>query len=223
MKPSSNHSSYDSYSRFAGDANQALTLGRLKALLRSCTPQNPQEKEDLQVMLQACELHPDVLSRSCEDGHFTASAWICDREHKRVLLVYHRIFDSWAWTGGHADGDPDLLRVALREAEEETGLREFRVLNTDVLSGGKGDEKPPISLEILKVKAHRRRGLFVPAHLHYNLTWLLEADATTPLRIKEDENSGVAWFLLDEVCAHCSEPQMQPIYAKLNARLRALS
>lgn len=222
MKPSSNHSSYDSYSRFAGDANQALTLERLKALLRSCTPQNPQEKEDLQVMLQACELHPDVLSRSCEDGHFTASAWICDREHKRVLLVYHRIFDSWAWTGGHADGDPDLLRVALREAEEETGLREFRVLNTDVLSGGKGDEKPPISLEILKVKAHRRRGLFVPAHLHYNLTWLLEADATTPLRIKEDENSGVAWFLLDEVCAHCSEPQMQPIYAKLNARLRAL-
>lgn len=223
MKPSSNHSSYDSYSRFAGDANQALTLERLKALLRSCTPQNPQEKEDLQVMLQACELHPDVLSRSCEDGHFTASAWICDREHKRVLLVYHRIFDSWAWTGGHADGDPDLLRVALREAEEETGLREFRVLNTDVLSGGKGDEKPPISLEILKVKAHRRRGLFVPAHLHYNLTWLLEADATTPLRIKEDENSGVAWFLLDEVCAHCSEPQMQHIYAKLNARLRALS
>ena len=223
MKPSSNHSSYDSYSRFAGDANQALTLERLKALLRSCTPQNPQEKEDLQVMLQACELHPDVLSRSCEDGHFTASAWICDREHKRVLLVYHRIFDSWAWTGGHADGDPDLLRVALREAEEETGLREFRVLNTDVLSGGKGDEKPPISLEILKVKAHRRRGLFVPAHLHYNLTWLLEADATTPLRIKEDENSGVAWFLLDEVCAHCSEPQMQPMYAKLNARLRALS
>lgn len=220
MKPSSNHSSYDSYSRFAGDANQALTLERLKALLRSCTPQNPQEKEDLQVMLQACELHPDVLSRSCEDGHFTASAWICDREHKRVLLVYHRIFDSWAWTGGHADGDPDLLRVALREAEEETGLRKFQLLNTDVLSG---DEKPPISLEILKVKAHRRRGLFVPAHLHYNLTWLLEADATTPLRIKEDENSGVAWFLLDEVCAHCSEPQMQPIYAKLNARLRALS
>lgn len=220
MKPSSNHSSYDSYSRFAGDANQALTLERLKALLRSCTPQNPQEKEDLQVMLQACELHPDVLSRSCEDGHFTASAWICDREHKRFLLVYHRIFDSWAWTGGHADGDPDLLRVALREAEEETGLREFQLLNTDVLSG---DEKPPISLEILKVKAHRRRGLFVPAHLHYNLTWLLEADATTPLRIKEDENSGVAWFLLDEVCAHCSEPQMQPIYAKLNARLRALS
>ena len=223
MKPSSNHSSYDSYSLFAGSIHEAQKLERLKALLRSCTPQNPQEKEDLQVMLQACELHPDVLSRSCEDGHFTASAWICDREHKRVLLVYHRIFDSWAWTGGHADGDPDLLRVALREAEEETGLREFRVLNTDVLSGGKGDEKPPISLEILKVKAHRRRGLFVPAHLHYNLTWLLEADATTPLRIKEDENSGVAWFLLDEVCAHCSEPQMQPIYAKLNARLRAVS
>ncbi len=223
MKPSSNHSSYDSYSLSLGDAHEAHEFERLKALLRSCSPQNPREKEDLQVMLRACELHPDVLCRSCADGHFTASAWICDREHKKVLLVYHRIFDSWAWTGGHADGDPDLLRVALREAEEETGLRDFRVLNTDVLSGGKGDEKPPISLEILKVKAHRQRGLFVPAHLHYNLTWLLEADATTPLRIKEDENSGVAWFLLDEVCAHCSEPQMQPIYAKLNARLRALS
>lgn len=219
MKPSSNHSSYDSYFLSLGDAHEAHEFERLKALLRSCSPQNPREKEDLQVMLRACELHPDILCRSCADGHFTASAWICDREHKKVLLVYHRIFDSWAWTGGHADGDPDLLRVALREAEEETGLREFRILNTDVLSSR---EKAPVSLEILKVKAHRRRGLFVPAHLHYNLTWLLEADATTPLRIKEDENSGVAWFLLDEVCAHCSEPQMQPIYAKLNSRLREL-
>lgn len=219
MTPSSNHSSYDSYSLFAGDIHEALKLERLKALLRSCTPQDPREEQDLKVMLQACKLHPDVLCRSCADGHFTASAWICDREHKKVLLVYHRIFDSWAWTGGHADGDPDLLRVALREAEEETGLREFRVLNTDILSS---TEKAPVSLEILQVKAHRRRGLFVPAHLHYNLTWLLEADAAAPLRIKEDENSGVAWFWLDEVCAHCKEPQMQPVYAKLNARLRAL-
>lgn len=219
MKPSSNLSSYDSYSLFAGDIREALKLECLKSLLRSCTPQDPREEQDLKVMLQACELHPDVLCRSCEDGHFTASAWICDREHKKVLLVYHRIFDSWAWTGGHADGDPDLLRVALREAEEETGLREFCVLNTDILSS---TEKAPVSLEILQVKAHRRRGLFVPAHLHYNLTWLLEADATAPLRIKEDENSGVAWFLPDEVCAHCKEPQMQPVYAKLNARLRAL-
>lgn len=218
MKPSFNNSSYDYY-RFADDAHEAHELERLKALLRSCTPQDSREEHDLQVMLQACEHHPDVLCRSCADGHFTASAWICDQEHKQVLLVYHRIFDSWAWTGGHADGDPDLLHVALREAEEETGLREFHVLNTDVLSSR---EKAPVSLEILKVKAHRRRGLFVPAHLHYNLTWLLEADATAPLRIKEDENSGVAWFFLDEVCAHCSEPQMQPIYAKLNTRLRAL-
>lgn len=219
MKLSSNHSSYDSHSLSSGDAHEVHELEPLKALLRSCTPQDSREEQDLQVMLQACEHHPDVLCRSCADGHFTASAWICDQGHKNVLLVYHRIFDSWAWTGGHADGDPDLLRVALREAEEETGLREFHVLNTDVLSSR---EKAPVSLEILKVKAHRRRGLFVPTHLHYNLTWLLEVDATAPLRIKEDENSGVAWFLLDEVCAHCSEPQMQPIYAKLNARLREL-
>ena len=213
MKPSSNHSSYDFYSLSLGDAHEAHEFERLKALLRSCSPQNPREKEDLQVMLRACELHPDVLCRSCADGHFTASAWICDREHKRVLLVYHRIFDSWAWTGGHADGDPDLLRVALREAEEETGLREFRVLNTDILSS---TEKAPVSLEILQVKAHRRRGLFVPAHLHYNLTWLLEADATAPLRIKEDENSGVAWFSPEEALKKSTEPWfVEHVYSKL--------
>ena len=61
-------------------------------------------------------------------GHLSASAWIVNRERNRVLMVYHNLYDTWAWVGGHADGDKDLLRVALKETSEETGLKKVGVI-----------------------------------------------------------------------------------------------
>lgn len=173
------------------------------------TPQDEQEHADRAVMLDCLARFADVYERTNLLCHVTASAWIADETRTHVLMVYHNIYDSWAWTGGHADGEHDLLKVALREAAEETGLSGIRPASERLLS-----------IETLTVNPHRKRGQIVPAHLHLNGTYLLIADREAPLRVKADENSGVRWFLPDEAVAACSEPWMHPIYQKLNARMK---
>jgi 8-oxo-dGTP pyrophosphatase MutT (NUDIX family) len=142
--------------------------------------------------------------------HFTASAWIVNPDRTKVLMVYHNIYDSWAWTGGHADGEEDLRAVALREAWEETGA-DVRLVQPEACS-----------LETLTVNPHVKRGHFVPAHLHLNLTYLLMADEGAKLAVKPDENRAVGWFTLDGAVSACSEPWMCPVYEKLNRRLASL-
>ena len=139
----------------------------------------------------------------------TASSWLLNRTHDKVLMIYHNIYRSWSWTGGHADGDRDLLSVAKREAMEETGVSDIRAVSEDIFS-----------LEILTVDGHEKKGVYVPSHLHLNVTYLLEADEEEVLRVKPDENSGVRWFALEEALAACTEPWMiERIYRKLNEKL----
>ena len=89
-------------------------------------------------------------------------------------------------------------------------MTEIRVISEDIFS-----------LEILTVDGHEKRGVYVPSHLHLNVTYLLEADEAEVLRIKPDENSGVRWFSLEEALAACSEPWMiERVYKKLNAKVR---
>ena len=179
--------------------------------LKLYTPRDAQEETDKAVMLDCLERYADVYERSNLLFHVTASAWITNVARDRVLMVYHNIYDSWAWTGGHADGERDLLKVALREATEETGLCSVRPASERLLS-----------IETLTVNPHRKRGKFVPAHLHLNGTYLLIADDRAALRIKADENSGVRWFLPDDAIAACTEPWMRPVYRRLNERMREM-
>ena len=152
---------------------------------------------------------PDIFERKNRVAHFTASAWLVNQAHDKVLMIYHNIYHSWAWTGGHADGDQDLLHVALKEAREETGITNLKPVSEGIFS-----------LEMLTVDGHVKRGEYVSSHLHANVTYLLEADETDTLHIKPDENSGVRWFALDEALKACSEPWMaEHIYKKLNEKL----
>ena len=178
--------------------------------LQQYEPQDAQERADQAVMLDCLARFSDVYERSNLLCHVTASAWITNEARDRVLMIYHRIYDSWAWTGGHADGEHDLLSVALREAAEETGLTSVRAASDRLLS-----------IETLTVNPHIRRGVFVPAHLHLNGTYLLIADDSAPLRIKADENSAVQWFTPDAAIAACSEPWMRPEYQRLNERMKS--
>ena len=173
-------------------------------------PWNEQERRDKALILRYLERHDDAFLRENPVAHMTASAWVVNPARDKVLMVYHRIYDSWSWTGGHADGETDLLRVALREVTEETGVRSVRPV-TEAL----------FSLEIVNVDGHEKRGEYVSSHLHLNVTYLLEADDTEPLRICEDENRGVAWFGLDEALAASTEPWfVERIYRKLNDKLK---
>ena len=173
-------------------------------------PFNEQEARDKAVILRFLEQNDDAFLRENLIAHMTASAWVVNPKRDRVLMVYHKIYDSWSWTGGHADGETDLLSVALREVTEETGVTHVRPVSGEIFS-----------LETLTVDGHEKRGQYVPSHLHLNVTYLLEADDAEPLRICEDENKGVAWFSLDGALAASTEPWfVKRIYTKLNEKLK---
>ena len=172
-------------------------------------PCNEQERLDRERVLAFLDNHPDAFLRSNRMAHMTASAWIVNRARDKVLMIYHKIYDSWAWTGGHADGEEDLLSVALREAREETGIKNVRPVTEEIYS-----------LEVVTVDGHEKRGEYVPSHLHMNVTYLLEADEDEALHIREEENSGVKWFSLEDALAASTEPWfIERIYRKLNAKL----
>ena len=119
-------------------------------------PQNQQEVGDKEMMLEYLRRFPDnILTRQNKIAHFTASGFVVNSDATRVLMAHHNLYKVWAWTGGHADGEGDLLSVALREAREETGVVHIRPLSTAMAS-----------LEILPVWGHVKRGEWVPSHQH---------------------------------------------------------
>ena len=163
---------------------------------------------------------PSCLTRDAQ-AHFTCSIWAVNPFFTKTLMVYHNIYDSWSWIGGHADGCADLASVALRELEEETGVAHARIIPVGQREGS--SESPLLSLEVLTVNGHEKRGSYVSSHLHLNVTYLAVADEADALRVKPDENSGVAWVPLNEVVARSSEPWIRTrIYQKILDRLKRL-
>lgn len=180
----------------------------LSALERYC-PKNPQEEADLREILRRLQSAEPLFTRDNLSAHFTASAWVVSPDRRQVLLAYHDLYDSWAWLGGHADGEEDLLAAALREVREESGLADVRPVSSDIYS-----------VEILPVSGHEKKGKYVPSHLHLNVTFLLEADPSAPLRSLPGENSAVRWFPLEEAVEVSTEPWIRErIYKKLNAHI----
>ena len=177
----------------------------LKKAIAAFIPTCEQEERDQKMMLTFMESNPNCLTRDNSVAHMTASAWVVNPARDKVLMVYHNIYDSWSWTGGHADGEADLQAVAYREAREETGIETLKPL----MDG-------PVSLEVITVDGHVKKGKYISSHLHMNLTYLFEAEENQALTVKEDENSGVAWIPREELRAYVSEPWMLKwIYCKL--------
>ena len=183
----------------------------LKELIETYEPVNEQEEADKKMILKFMEDNEDYLTRDNKVAHFSASNWIVNRERTKVLMIYHNIYNSWAWTGGHADGDEDLLHVARKEAEEESGLKNLKLLSDGIAS-----------IESLTVNGHVKRGKYVPSHLHFNCTFIFEADENEPIRIKEDENKDIAWIKNEEVLDKVTEWWMRPTYKKLMDRAEKL-
>ncbi|QNL44015.1 NUDIX hydrolase [Oscillibacter hominis] len=174
-------------------------------------PWNEQEERDRLLLLRLLRTDETVFSRENDAYHMTASAWVVSPDRTQVLMAYHNIYRSWSWLGGHADGERDLLAVAVREVREESGVRTVRPVS-----------KEPFSLESLTVDGHEKRGRYVSSHLHLNVTYLLEADPEEQVVSKIDENSAVSWFPLQKAVEMSSEPWFRErIYQKLNAKLLA--
>lgn len=190
-----------------------MDLNSLKKEIEGYIPFNEQEKEDRKEILRYISESDDVLTRDNRNAHITVSGWVVGKDRKKVLMAYHNIYNSWAWLGGHADGNANLKDVVLKEIAEESGLTDVMFVSEDIFS-----------LEILTVSGHEKRGRYVPSHLHLNFTYLLEADPCSPIRIKEDENSMIGWLDVEEIAEKSTESWfVERIYSKLEKKVEQLS
>lgn len=177
---------------------------KLKEQILRYNPFDERECVDKKVMLDFINNNSDVLIRENNIAHITVSAWIINKDRNKVLMIYHNIYNSWAWIGGHADGNENLLEVVKKEIFEETGLKNVKLLNNKIFG-----------INIIPVDNHIRRGKIVNAHLHFDIEYLFEADENLSIRIKEDENSDIKWINIEDVLSYCNEEKMKPIYRKL--------
>lgn len=180
----------------------------LRESIENYIPFNEQEEKDKEQFLRFIDSFDDVLSRNNIFGHFSASAFIVNKERNKMVVVYHLINDGWICPGGHADGNDDLLSVAVREVLEETGLK-VKVLDENIYS-----------IQSAPVKGHIKHGKYVSAHLHLDVIYLMEADDKIPLIYKEDESKGVKWVSFDEAYNDTMCDFIRPIHKKLIEKLR---
>ena len=177
--------------------------------IKNFEPMNEQEQNDKKLILNFIEKNDDVLYRDNEYAHMTSSGLIFNEKLDKILMVHHNIYNTWSWTGGHADNDSDLLYVAIKEAKEETGIQNIKPLSKNIFS-----------LDVLPVIGHIKNNKYVSAHLHLSVAYLLEADERDELFIKADENSGVKWIPIDKIHEYSNEPDMVKLYCKFNEKLK---
>ncbi|MCF7926582.1 MAG: NUDIX hydrolase [Candidatus Izimaplasma sp.] len=179
--------------------------------LKNYEPYNEQEKKDKQLILNYLDSNSDILHRSNLAAHLTSSAIVVNDQMDKVLFAHHNIYDAWGWVGGHNDGDKDCLKVALKEAKEETGVTKIHPFTDDILM-----------IDVIYVENHIKHHTYVPDHLHLNVTYLLVANETEKPSAKKDENSAVKWFNIEDVLAFVDEPRMIPIYKKAFEKIERL-
>ena len=174
-------------------------------------PSCEQESVDKQLILSYLDSFNDIFSRENNLSHMTTSAFVLNKERNKILMIFHNIYNSWGWIGGHADGDIDLFSVIKREIEEETGVKGIVPVVNKIFS-----------LEVLPVASHFRRGKYVSAHTHISIDYIFEADERENIRIKEDENSNIAWVPIEKVVSLSTEPYMKIVYQKMIDKISKL-
>ena len=173
-------------------------------------PKNEQETQDKKIIMDCIQRFPcDILLRSNEIAHITSSGFILNKPLTKALLIHHNIRNTWAWAGGHADGNPNLLEVAMQEASEETGIKVKPI------------SKNIASVDVLSVQGHVKNGKYINSHLHLSIAYLFTANEEEPVAIKPDENSGVEWFHISKIGRGLFTDRDVYLYTKLIQQARS--
>lgn len=175
----------------------------LREQIESYIPYNEQEERDKEQFLRFIDENEDVLTRENIIGHFSSSAFVVNKNRDKMLVVYHLINDGWIAPGGHADGEDDLLSVAHREVQEETGL-DAKILDENIFA-----------IQSAPVIGHVKKGKYVSAHIHFDCLYLMEADDSIPLIFRPDESKGVKWIPFNEAYGDEIVPWARPMQKKL--------
>lgn len=151
-------------------------------LLNNYSPLDAFEARFQQQIVNFVKSHEDCFLRSNLSGHITASAWLLSPDHQDVLLTHHKKIGVWLQLGGHADGDNDVLSVALKEAHEESGIADIRALSGNIFD-----------MEVHHIKEHKG----VPAHNHYDIRFILLAPNRDFLISEESHN--LCWMNIEKL------------------------
>jgi len=166
--------------------------------LQSYRSSFPEEQKFVPPFLTLLE-SDDAFQRTHLPGHITGSSWIINSDKTKVLLVHHAKLNRWLQPGGHADGDENVLRVALREAEEETGVKNLSVLKQGIFD---------LDIHIIPDRKD------FPQHLHYDIRYLIQANDADELIVSE-ESHDVKWISLDELENYNNETSILRLKQKL--------
>ena len=142
-------------------------------------------------------------------AHISPACWIVNKDRNKVLLAHHNQLDKWAILGGHADGERDLLKVALKEAAEESNLKNIKPVYDY-----------PVDLAVVVFPEHIKKGKLVPSHLHYYTVFMLEADENEKADINAEENSAVAWLDFDEISNKIKDKNDLTLFSRLVRKSR---
>lgn len=178
-------------------------------IIEEYNPYNEQEENDKRIILKCMNMFEDIFTRKNDLAHITSSGFVVNQNRKKVLMVYHNIYKSWSWAGGHADGDEDLLAVSIKEIKEETGVKNVIPITNDIFS-----------IDILPVLGHIKNGKYVSPHLHLSVAYIFEVSDNEELTVKPDENSGVKWIPIEEVTKYSNEKHMKKVYDKIIHKMK---
>lgn len=159
------------------------------------------EESVVEPFLKFVKEEPECFERACAQGHVTGSAWVVNGDGSEVLLTHHRKLNCWLQLGGHADGDPDVLSVALNEAKEESGLLDFTPVGQGIFD-----------IDIHPIPARPNE----PEHLHYDVRYVLQANGSLEYTVS-DESHDLKWVALDEVRTLTDEESMMRMVKKWSA------
>lgn len=178
--------------------------------IKKYNPINEQEESDKKVFLKLLNTFDDVLTRNNPFGHLTSSAFVVNEDLTKAIMVHHNTYGGFIYPGGHADGESNLLTIAIREVLEETGI------NTTPLS------KEIFSIQALSANGHFKRGKYVTSHTDFDILYLLQAKTEDmfKIRIKENENSQVKWFDLEDTYNDEVVEWIRPITKKIVDKIK---
>ena len=151
------------------------------------------ETEMIERLTQFVHAYPNCFERSLSLGHITGSAWVVNEPGTHVLLTHHRKLNAWLQLGGHADGDADVNRVALREAQEESGLAHIEPV-TDAI----------FDIDIHAIPARPNE----PAHFHYDVRYAFRALGSDTFTVSEESNA-LAWIAIEDLPQQVPEESRQ--------------
>lgn len=174
----------------------------LTDLLQAYFPSFPEEQEYKSRMLEFIQAHEHCFERSLDIGHLTASSWLLNYDGSKVLLMHHAKLNRWLQLGGHADGNADLLAVALKEAREESGIQTIRALSPEIFD---------IDIHLIPENPKEK------AHYHYDVRFLLQVE-TDEITQKNHESKELRWIGKELNQLPTREPSIIRMFTKWTQR-----